>query len=116
MKEFDRNDPLWDVMGRVREPEPSPWLAQRVVARVRAEQDVPVWRRILRRLAAGARGPMLAGAAAVMVALAMWQPWTARHPVSGAGVTAAGTEAVQWTAALVALEEEQLDQELASLF
>ncbi|MCC6356293.1 MAG: hypothetical protein IT577_20600 [Verrucomicrobiae bacterium] len=36
-----RSDPLWEVMGRARRPEPSPWLAGRIVAAARAEVSGP---------------------------------------------------------------------------
>lgn len=31
MSEFDKNDPLWDVLGRVKRPEASPWFVDRVL-------------------------------------------------------------------------------------
>lgn len=34
MDDFE-SDPLWDVLGRARRPEPPPWLATRIVAQAR---------------------------------------------------------------------------------
>lgn len=36
-----RSDPLWELLGRARRPEPSPWLATRIVAASRAQAARP---------------------------------------------------------------------------
>lgn len=34
-----RSDPLWELLGRARRPEPSPWLTTRIMAAVRSDQE-----------------------------------------------------------------------------
>lgn len=67
-----KSDPLWELLGRARRPEPSPWLATRIIAAART------------RDAASSRRPLLAlwrwlalpaGVAAIVIATL-----TVRHP------------------------------------
>lgn len=34
-----RSDPLWELLGRARRPEPSPWLVTRIMAAVRQQTN-----------------------------------------------------------------------------
>ena len=67
-----RSDPLWELLGRARRPEPSPWLATRIIAAARsrdAAQNQRPFRTLLRWLA------LSAGVATILLATVM-----VRHP------------------------------------
>lgn len=61
-----RSDPLWELLGRARQPEPSPWLATRIIAAARSQATATgqwAFRTLWRWLA------LPAGAAAVVLAI-----------------------------------------------
>jgi len=41
MDEFDKNDPVWDLLGEARRTEASPWFAGKVLRAVRATEEKP---------------------------------------------------------------------------
>ena len=65
---FDRHDPLWDLLGQARDESPSPWLATRVIAAVRQPEAPATWgARLSSWLRASLLRPVAAGASLLLV-------------------------------------------------
>jgi hypothetical protein len=55
MKPMEKNDPLWNLLGKSPLPQPEPWFAARTLARLRRELDRSyAWSRLFRWALGGA--------------------------------------------------------------
>ena len=108
---FDSKDPLWDLLGKVRQEEPSPWLATRVVAAVREAGPRAGWLgRVAGWFRPGVLRPLCAGLSLVVVmAVIGVTSLPQRAPRVNGEVN---VESGQLALALAAFEEAQLADDL----
>jgi hypothetical protein len=78
--DFRENDPLWDLLGKARQPaRPSPFFSRNVLRRVREERPAPAPRWMPRWLAPAALALLVGGFAASLA----WMPGD--HQSAGTG-------------------------------